>query len=90
MTNRVATAVAICLLALAPCQVGMAEQFSERRISVRGVRPELWDWLYVESARARVPMGALLNVLILDWQSHSDQERRAALQREAERRQRLS
>jgi hypothetical protein len=73
-----ATFATVCLLALTPC---MAEQFSNRRVSVRGVQPDLWDWLYVESARSRVPLGVLLNVLITDWQAHTDEQRHAALER---------
>lgn len=73
-----------CLLVLA----ALADPLRDRRISVRGVRQDLWDWLFVESARARVPIGYLLNVLMSDWKARSDSERRTILEqyRRAERR----
>jgi len=66
----------------------VADPLRDRRISVRGVRQDLWDWLFVESARARVPIGYLLNVLMSDWKARSDSERRTILEqyRRAERR----
>lgn len=68
--------------------LAVSDPRQDRRISVRGVRQDLWDWLFVESARARVPIGYLLNVLMSDWKARSDAERKTILDqyRRAERR----
>jgi len=62
---------------------GEVQQDPEQRriVTVRGVRGALWDWLFVESARSRIPLGDLVNILILDWQSRTDDERLAAVAR---------
>jgi len=51
------------------------------RISARGIRRDLWDWLYVEAARTRTPIGQLLNVLIATWQALPEADRHQALLR---------
>lgn len=56
----------------------LTDEHDDTRISVRGVRRELWDWLYVESARARMPLGVLLNVLITHWQELPEADRQQA------------
>jgi hypothetical protein len=48
-----------------------------RDVYVRGVRGDLWDWLY--AWKERMSYGAIINVLLEEWQKLDESERRRIL-----------
>jgi hypothetical protein len=55
----------------------VTEQSDLRDVNIRGVRGDLWDWLY--NWKGRRSFGLIINVLIEEWRSLDETERRRIL-----------
>ena len=56
------------------CLLNSGDEVDPRDVYIRGVRGDLWDWLFVW--KERLPYGFVINVLIEEWQNLDEQERR--------------
>ena len=50
-----------------------------RDVYIRGIRGDLWDWLF--TWKQRIPFATIINILILEFRSLSEEERQQIIRK---------